>query len=226
MPADMVHDDTSLDAQTEAELAETGEYAEPDPSKPDPRRNYHVPLALLGAGIVLTFIDLSIGGGGGGGGAGGVVLAAIGTIIKLVFWSVVYTAGALLAVWATKINLGPLWPGMLKLAAVSVGPSALGDLVTTALGGDMAVGVIGGTIGLVTCWAMVSYLFRLDGGATMAVVGAIAIVKCTMMLVFGGLIMLLVSSLRPTPPDYSDDQAAYAEDGWTSADLDSETWED
>jgi hypothetical protein len=191
-------DDRVLDAQTEAELRETGAYGEEDAAKPDLRRDYHVPLAMLAIGVIVTFIDLNVGG------AFGAVVAAVGTVIKLVVWSAIFTAGAMLAVWLAGINLGPVWPGALKLAAVSVGPSALGDLVTHLLGGDMAVGIIGGTLGVVVCWAMMSYLFRLDGGQTMTVVGAIVGVKMVLMLVLGGLFMAVLAGLGPEPIDLAE----------------------
>ena len=179
-----------LDAETEAALAETGKFGE-DPDahkKPDPRRDLHVPVGLLAAGLVLTFIDLNFGG------AFGAVVATMATGIKLVVSTALVLAGGLLAARFGGVYLGELGPALLKLAAVGVFPAALADLVTKLLGGDMAVAILGNAVGVVTCWSLVSYLFRLDGPATMSVVIGVAIVKIVGGLFIAAILGLLITT--------------------------------
>jgi hypothetical protein len=180
-----------LDAQTEVELAATGQYGE-DPSarfKPDPVRDLHAPMALLVAGIVVTFICFNT-----GGSAIGSVVAGIATMFKVGISAIIFLIGGLIAARMSGITLGPLGPALLKLAGVSVFPAAVADLVTTMLGGDMAVACLGNGVGILTCWALVSYLFRLDFANTLRVVSAVACVKIVLMFVLGGLMALLVAS--------------------------------
>jgi hypothetical protein len=183
-----------LDSETEAVLAETGKFGE-DPQahqKPDPRRDLHVPVALLAAGVVLTFIGLH------SGGASGAVMAAVATIVALVISTVLYVGGGLLAAHFGGIYLGTLGPALLKFAAVSIFPASLADLITNLLGGDMAVACLGNGVGIVTCWGLVSYLFRLDGPKTVTVVIAIAIVKLVLGFVLFGILGLFTISATPT----------------------------
>src|SRR5687767_13941516 len=140
-------DAEKLDAETEAILAETGKFGE-DPDahvKPDPRRNLHVPVALLAAGLILTFIDLKVGG------AFGAVVAALAAGVTLVISTVLFLAGGLLAARFGGVCLGELGPALLKLAAVGVFPVAVADLITKLLGGDMAVAILGNGVGVDTC---------------------------------------------------------------------------
>jgi hypothetical protein len=212
-----------LDAETEAELAATARYGE-DPDariRPDPPRDLYVPLALLAVGIILTFIGFNIGG------AIGFVIAAFATVVKLIVSLVLFVIGALLAARFASVCLGELGPALLKLAAVSIFPAALADLVTELLGGDMAVAMIGNTVGIVTCWGLVSYLFRLDGANTMAVVIAIAVVKFVLGFVLFALLALIVVSAAPSFDD--SDLGADTESGEMSSVEDDDAggdWED
>ena len=180
-----------LDADTEAELAATGKFGE-DPDahrKPNPTRDLHVPLGLLFAGVVLTFIQVYA---GSGGGALGSAIAAVATFVKLLVSSTIFLIGGLIAARMGGIVLGTLGPALLKIAAVSIFPAALADTITALLGGDIAVACLGGGVGIVACWGLVSYLFRLDGPKTMTFVTAIAVVKLVLVFVLGGLMALIV----------------------------------
>ena len=212
-----------LDAETEAILAETGKFGE-DPDahvKPDPRRNLHVPIALLAAGLILTFIDLNVGG------AFGAVVATLATGITLVISTVLFLAGGLLAARFGGVCLGELGPALLKLAAVGVFPAALADLVTKLLGGDMAVAIIGNGIGVVTCWSLVSYLFRLDGAKTMSVVIGVAVVKLVSGLFIAGALGLLITTATGAY-DTADESLLCDDSAVTSVDESDESadWDD
>jgi hypothetical protein len=85
--------------------------------------------------------------------------------------------GVLLASKFAGIHFGDLKPAILKLTAVYIGPSAVGQLLAAALGGDMAVGILGNAVSIVCYWALISYMFRLDGQQTMICVFTIGAVR-------------------------------------------------
>jgi hypothetical protein len=181
-----------LSPEVEAEMAALGAYGERDALEPDPRRDVHVPVALLVIGFVLTVINLawSIDAGHGAAVAGGV----IGAVVKLVVGLVLMLLGALAAAKFAGINFGPIGPAVLKLAGLCLAPSATGDLVTTMLGGDPAVAQIGWAVMAVIYYILISYLFRLDGGQTVVVVFAITIVKVVMFFVLGAALLVGMGS--------------------------------
>jgi hypothetical protein len=220
MPTPNPNED-QLDAETEAALAETGKYGEDADAraKPDPRRDLHVPVALLAAGLVLTFIDLNFGG------ALGAVVATLATGIKLVVSTILFLIGGLLAARFGGVYLGELGPAMLKLGAVGVFPAALADLVTKLLGGDMAVAMIGNGVGVVTCWSLVAYLFRLDGPGTMSVVIGVAVVKVVLWLLLAAIFGLLITTASGA---YEMASEADAADGSsvTAVEHDEGAWDD
>ena len=50
-------------------------------------------------------------------------------------------------------------------------------MLTAALGGDMPYVILGGGVSIVLNWALLAYLFRLDGSQTMACVLCISILS-------------------------------------------------
>ena len=193
MPTAPLPGPDGLSPDVEAELAATGAYGEDDPFKPDPKRDTYVPLALLAIGFVLTVVNFawSMDGHQGVAVAGGV----IGAVFKLVLGLVLMLVGALLAAKFAGINFGAVGPAILKLAGLCLAPSALGELVTTLLGGDMAVAYIGWAVQAVMYYALISYLFRLDGGETVVVVFAITIVKVVLFFVLGAALLVGMGSM-------------------------------
>jgi hypothetical protein len=188
--------DDELDPEIEAELAATGKFGEDDPNVPDPRRDFQVPLALIILGFVLTGADFALGAHAHAGVAMAAGMFAAG--VKLALGMVLMLGAALAAAKFAGINFGPVGPALLKLAGLCLAPSALGDLVTTSLGGDMAVAQIGWVVRIVLYWALISYLFRLDGGQTAAVVGTITVVK----IVAGVLLASMFFVAVAPPPKY------------------------
>ena len=186
-------DDDELPPEVEAELAATGRYGEEDLTQADPRRDLYVPVALLVAGFLLTIVDFAV-----ASKTSAAVAAAAGVVVvglKLVVGMVMTFAAALLAARFAGINFGPIGPALLKLAGLCLAPSALGDLVTTLLGGDMAVAQIGWAVMAVVYYVLISYLFRLDGGQTVIVVFAITIVKVIMFFVLGAAVLVGMGSM-------------------------------
>ena len=190
MPAAPSGGDDALPADVEAELAAVAKYGEDDPNKPDTRRDKYVPLALLGAGFLIAAVDLSFTMHPGA----AVAAAVLVTGFKLLFGMIFMLGGALLAARFAGVNFGPLGPALLKLAGLCLAPSALGNLTTSLLGGDIAVAQIGRIVEIVLYWSLVSYLFRLDGWQTVVVVGTITILKIVAFFIVGTLIALSFGS--------------------------------
>lgn len=188
--------DEPLSAEVEAELAAVAKYGEEDPTKPDPRRDTHVPAALLAIGFVVTAVDfgLSWESHAGAAVAAGVLIAGLKLIVGMLFMF----GGALAAARFGGINFGPIGPALLKLAGLCLAPSALGDLTTTLLGGDGAVAQIGWAVRIILYWTFVSYLFRLDGIQTTIVVVTITIVKVVTVIALASLALL---AFAPNPSD-------------------------
>jgi hypothetical protein len=193
IPAAPAGAEDALPADVEAELAAVAKYGEDDPNKPDPRRDTYVPLALLAIGLIVAVIHFGYTMKPGAAVAAAVLVVAI----KLIFGMIFMLGGALLAARFAGVNFGPLGPALLKLAGLCLAPSALGDLVTGLLGGDVAVGQLGRIVEIVLYWSLVSYLFRLDGWHTVVVVGTITIVKIVAFSVVISLVGLAFGSSLP-----------------------------
>ena len=219
MRAAMNGGDDSLSADVEAELAAVGKYGEEDLTRADPRRDTYVPLALIGIGLLVAVIDFGYTMHPGAAVAAGVLV----TGFKLVFGMILMLGSALLAARFAGINFGPIGPALLKLAGLCLAPSALGDLTTSLLGGDMAVSQIGWVVRIVLTWALVSYLFRLDGMQTVIVVGTITIVKLVAFVLIGSLFALSFGSFAM---DADFGGAAGDESAITSLEGDSESLDD
>jgi hypothetical protein len=189
--------DDELDPEIEAELAATGKYGEGDVTRPDPKRDFQVPVALIVLGFLVTGAEFAFGIHAHPGVAMAAGMFAAG--VKLVFGMVLMLGSALLAAKFAGINFGPLGPALLKLAAICLAPSALGDFTTTLLGGDMAVAQVGWVVRIVLYWALISYLFRLDGGQTAVVVGTITVVKIVSAVLLASLVFVAVAPPVPHP---------------------------
>jgi hypothetical protein len=85
----------------------------------------------------------------------------------------------------------------LKIAAMYVAPTTLGGVLTAALGGDMPYVILGWGVSVVLYWALLSYLFRLDGSQTMACVVCISILgMLTRLFLVGAMLSALGASLE------------------------------
>jgi hypothetical protein len=186
--------DDELPSEIEAELAATAAFGEGDVTRHNPARDVHVPVALLVIGFLLTVADFALGNHHPAAMAVGVVAFAV----KLVVGLGLTFAAALVTAKVSGINFGPIWPAMLKLAALSLGPSALGDLATQVLGGDAAVAQVGWVVRVVLYWFLAAYFFELDGAQTAAVVAAVAVVKFIMVVFLGSLLLFGFAAQSPT----------------------------
>ena len=165
--------DDEIDEKTARELAGLAEYGETDPNKPDVFRDLHAPLGLIGVGLMITAGEVAWMTREGALVGAATIYVVVSTFIQLV----VMFAGILGAAKVGGISFGPLGTAVLKLLAVYLAPSALGMLITQALGGDMAVAMIGYGVAAVLYWSLIAYLFRLDGQQTVTCVMAIGVAR-------------------------------------------------
>jgi hypothetical protein len=185
--------DDELPPEIEAELAAAAGYGEGDLNRHNPARDVHVPVALLIIGFLLTVAEFAVG-------KHHPAAMAVGAAVfgvKLVVGLGLTFAAALLTAKFAGINFGPFRTALLKLAALSLGPSALGDLTTHVLG-DAGFAQVGWAVRVVLYWFLAAYLFELDGAQTSAVVAAVAIVKVVMTVFLGSLLLIGVAANSPT----------------------------
>lgn len=120
----------------------------------------------------------------------------VGNILSVVINVVLMLVGVVLASKFGGINFGELKPALMKLTGIFIGPIVLGELVTQALGGDMAVAVIGNACAIVACWFLIYYLFSLDGQQTMFCVIAIGVVRIAVVTFIIGMIPFAIGNPR------------------------------
>jgi hypothetical protein len=213
----IIHDPNAdkLDAQIEAELAATGAYAEAEGEiKPDSFRDKHFPLGLLAVGGLLVVAQVVLVASQSKAAAAGLI---IGTLISLVINVALMLGGVLLAARFAGIYFGELKTAILKLSAIYIAPTFLGQLVTQALGGNIAVACIGWGVSVICYWALTSYLFQLDGSQTMTCVAAIAIVRFLASFIVGALMVLAVvsavnSEIEDLTPEQGEAEVAEVDD--------------
>lgn len=86
-------------------------------------KNRHIPLWLLGGGAVIELISSLIWE------RGGLGAAMNHIVVQIVGGTVLMMIGVFLAAKIRGVQIGSFWTAALKLAAISVAPAAVGDLV-------------------------------------------------------------------------------------------------
>ena len=208
--------DDEVDEKTARGFAGLAGYGEENPNKPDVFRDLHAPLGLIGVGLMITAGEMAWMAREGASVGAATVYVAVSTFIQLV----VMFAGILGAAKVGGISFGPLGTAVLKLLAVYLAPSALGMLITQALGGDMAVAIIGYGVAAVLYWSLIAYLFRLDGQQTVTCVMAIGIARWVAKAFVIGL--FLTALALGSGGDVADSGASVEEDDTTSALVESD----
>ncbi|HEV8608081.1 MAG TPA: hypothetical protein VGQ99_22285 [Tepidisphaeraceae bacterium] len=180
--------DEELDPKVEAELNDLAKYGdkEGEQKKPNPYLDLHLPLILLGIGLMLTFGQASLMAGHEDGGLPGalfhVSVSLVGSIILMII-------ALLAAAKFTGIYFGNAATAILKIAAIYVAPTTLGSVLAAVLGGETPVVILGWGVSVVLYWALLAYLFRLDGTQTMACVFCIGLLRMiTQMFIVASLI--------------------------------------
>ena len=186
-----------LPDEVEAELAGLDQFAERETTVAvyNDFRDRKFPVALLAIGGLLMLAQILV----------QVIRyqeplleSIIGNILSVVINVVLMLAGVVLASKFGGINFGELKAALMKLTGIFIGPIVLGELVTQALGGDMAVAVIGNACAIVACWFLIYYLFSLDGQQTMICVVAIGVVRIAVVTFIIGMIPFAIGNPRET----------------------------
>ena len=103
------------------------------------------------------------------------------------------------------IYFGNIPTAILKIAAIYVAPTTLGGLLTAVLGGELPVQILGYAVNFVLIWALLAYLFRLDGSQTMACVMCIGILSMiTKLFLVGAMLSALGASMGSSDNDTID----------------------
>jgi hypothetical protein len=141
----------------------------PTVSEPDVIRNLYMPLWLLGGGIVVEVVAVLLRG------PDATALLSVGA--SVIIGTALMLAGILTAARLRGIDLGGFWTAVLKLAAISIAPSAAVTLVTPALN-FIPFGFLLGWVGqFVLYFALLGALFDLDQSDTWFCVLVIFLVK-------------------------------------------------
>src|SRR5207248_5235114 len=93
---------------------------------PETIKNLYMPLWLLAGGVVIEVVAALLR-------EGSLQRALIYVAVEILFGTIVMLAGILLAAKLRGIDVGQFWIAVFKLSAISVAPSALGDLVSPVL---------------------------------------------------------------------------------------------
>ena len=177
--------DEELDPKVEAELNELARYGdkEEEQKKPNQYLDFTLPLILLGIGLMLMFGHASFE-------AHKHHSSLLGSLFSVSFELIVNIVLNIVAMVAaakfTGIYFGKIPTAILKIAAVYIAPTTLGSVLTTVLGGEMPYAILGFGVSAILIWALLSYLFRLDGSQTMACVTCISILTLITRLFLAG----------------------------------------
>jgi hypothetical protein len=124
-------------------------------------KNRHIPLWLLGGGAVIELISSLIWE------RGGLGAAMNHVVVQIVGGTVLMMIGVFLAAKIRGVQIGSFWTAALKLAAISVAPAAVGDLVAPIA---ILVPFFGGLVVLgvqfVLYFALLGALFDLEESDT------------------------------------------------------------
>jgi hypothetical protein len=187
--------DEELDPKVQAELNDLAKYGdmEEEQKKPNPYLDLHLPLILLGVGLMLMFGHASFI-------AHRHHASLLGTLVGVTFGLIVNIVFMIIAMGVaakfTGIYFGRIPTAVLKIAAIYVAPTTLGGGLADALGGDLPYVILGGGVSVVLYWTLLSYLFRLDGSQTMACVVCISILRMiTQMFLVGAMLAGLGASM-------------------------------
>jgi hypothetical protein len=193
--------DEELDPKVQAELNDLAQYGdkEEEQKKPNAYLDHHLPLILLGIGLMLMFGQASF---MAHRGHGSLFASLFKVSASLVLNIVLVIIAMVVAAKITGIYFGRVPTAILKIAAIYIAPTTLGGVLTAALGGDMSYVILGGGVSIVLYWALLAYLFRLDGTQTMACVFCISILgMLTKLFLVGTMLSALGASMESSDSD-------------------------
>jgi len=190
--------DEELDPKVQAELNDLAQYGdkEEEQKKPNAYLDHHLPLVLLGIGLMLMFGHASF---LAHRGHESLFFSLFKVSASLILNIVLMIAAMVVAAKFTGIYFGKVPTAILKIAAIYVAPTTLGGLLTAVLGGELPVQILGYAVNYVLICALLAYLFRLDGSQTMACVMCIGILSMiTQLFLVGTMLNALGASMQPS----------------------------
>src|SRR5438132_568051 len=196
--------DEELDPKVQAELNELAQYGDKleEQKKPNPYLDLHLPLILLGIGLMLMFGEASFHFHRHHGSLFG---SLFGVGASLVLNIILMIIAMVAAAKFSGIYFGKIPTAILKIAAVYIAPTTLGGLLTEVLGGELPVQILGYVVNFILIWALLAYLFRLDGSQTMACVMCIGILSMiTKLFLVGAMLSALGASMGSSDNDTID----------------------
>lgn len=151
--------------------------------------NLWLPMGLIVLGLAVRFIEQMY---FTGDATAGAVRAAIYVGVDLALTLPMLLAAMIIAVKLLDVAFGPLGQALFKLAAVVLGPAAIGAIITHLLGGDLVGVFVGGFASFCIYWGLISVLFDLDGMESLKLIVIITVLKYIVTLFIMGLIMSLL----------------------------------
>ncbi|MEZ6193455.1 MAG: hypothetical protein R3C45_19465 [Phycisphaerales bacterium] len=148
-----------------------------------------LPLGLIVLGLVVRFVEQMY---FTGDATAGAVRAAIYVGVDVALTIPMLLAAMIIAVKLLDVAFGPLGQALFKLAAVVLGPAAIGAIITHLLGGDLMGVFVGGFASFCIYWALISILFDLDGMEALNLIVIITVLKYIVTLFIMGLVMGLL----------------------------------
>jgi len=198
--------DEELDPKVEAELNDLAQYGDKEEAqkKPNPYLDLHLPLILVGIGLMLSFGQASL---DAHRHHGSLIGSLLGVTFGLIVGIILNVIAMVAAARFTGIYFGRIPTAILKITAVYIAPTMLGGVLTAALGGDMPYAILGWGVSAVLYWALLAYLFRLDGSQTMACVMCISILRMlTNLFLAGAMLTAMGASMGSSDGGDSIDQ--------------------
>ncbi|GAB4109563.1 MAG: hypothetical protein Kow00105_18310 [Phycisphaeraceae bacterium] len=150
---------------------------------------FWLPLSLIVLGVVVSFVEQLY---FSGDAKVGLIAATLRVGADLVLTIPMLLMGMILAVKLLDMAFGPLEQALFKLAAVVLGPSAIGTIIAYLIGG-LAGQFAGGFASFCIYWALISVLFDLEGIESLYLIAIIMVLN----YLFSLFILTMVFSFLP-----------------------------
>jgi hypothetical protein len=135
-----------------------------------PVKDLYIPGGLIVAGTIITYLIMVFHSGVNP----GVAIVAVGLLCLI---NVILTVpGILLTIKMFDLGIGPIGPGIVKLAACAIVPGAIGDAVAWAIGGAFS-GYIGWVVTYLLTLVLFSKLLEMDFGETLTCSSIIFVIR-------------------------------------------------
>jgi len=179
-PAPMELPKEDLDAKTLAERRAFSEFYDDAPAPIDPVRDVHGPFGLLAVGLLL--LSWQVADMMDGPYAGRFVFGYwLGMTVELALSVLgVMAAGKMMSVYFGKTK-----PALFKLCSLHIAPSAIGGMISTAMGDDAVGNIVGIGAFILIYYGVFSFIFRFKAGQTLVCAAAALVMKilCVMYIV-------------------------------------------